>query len=156
MIPIPGAVWRYAFAMIIGASSAWYVQGLRWDRDSNARDADSAFAIKSSIEAINIKLIESNAQTEAIRAEFHKYKIGKENEISTLERAVANGTKRLRIKATCIPPVRPDGSVPGGTGGGTAELEYSARLDYFRLKRGIDEQFALLQLCRSELRKRSG
>lgn len=140
--------------MILGACSAWYVQGLRWDNDVAGRDIISATAIAENVGAANQQLIASRAQTEAIRATFIEYKAGKENETSALERAVADGTKRLRIKASC-PAVRADGTVPGGAGEGTAELTAEAGRAYWDLRRGLDRQYAELQFCRSELRKRS-
>lgn len=149
---IPG--YGYVAAAIIGACSAWYVQGLRWDNDVAGRDIISATAIAENVDAVNQQLIASRAQTEAIRATFLEYKAGKENETSALERAVADGTKRLRIKASC-PAVRADGAVPGGVVSGTAELTAEAGRAYWDLRRGLDRQFAELQFCRSELRKRS-
>jgi prophage endopeptidase len=148
------AAYGYALAVLIGASGAWYLQGIRWDNDVAERDLATATAIAANVDAVNQQLIASRAQTEAIRQIFIEYKAGKENETSALERAVADGTKRLRIKASC-PAVRADGTVPGGTVSGTAELDPSVRSDYFLLKRGLDRQFAELQFCRSELRKRS-
>lgn len=148
------SAYGYALAALIGASGAWYVQGLRWDSDVAAirHDADQALVVN--VDAVNQQLIASRAQTEAIRATFIEYKAGKENETSALERAVADGTKRLRVKASCT-AVRTAGAVPGGAVSGTAELDASVRSDYFRLKRGLDRQYAELQFCRSELRKRS-
>ncbi|MNE03222.1 Bacteriophage lysis protein [compost metagenome] len=146
--------YGYALAALIGASSAWYVQGLRWDNDAQAADLATATAISTNVDAVNQQLIASRAQTEAIRATFIEYKAGKENETSALERAVADGTKRLRVKASC-PTVRADGTLSGGAVSGTAELDASVRSDYFELKRGLDRQYAELQFCRSELRKRS-
>lgn len=149
---IPG--YGYVAATILGACSAWYVQGLRWDNDVQERDLATATAIAENVGAVNQQLIASRAQTEAIRATFIEYKAGKENETSALERAVADGTKRLRIKASC-PTVRADGTIPGGAGAGTAELTADAGKAYWDLRRGLDRQFAELQFCRSELRKRS-
>lgn len=149
---IPG--YGYIAAAILGACSAWYVQGVRWENDVAGRDIISATAIAENVDAVNQQLIASREQTEAIRATFIEYKAGKENETSALERAVANGTKRLRIKASC-PAVRADGTIPGGAGEGTAELEPAAQRAYLGLRRGLDRQFAELQFCRSELRKRS-
>ena len=146
--------YGYVAAFLIGAAGSWYVQGLRWDNDVQAADLVTSAAISANVDAVNQQLIASRAQTEAIRATFIEYKAGKENETSALERAVADGTKRLRVKASC-PAVRTDGTVPGGAVGGTAELDASVRSDYFELKRGLDRQFAELQFCRSELRKRS-
>ena len=146
--------YGYVAAFLIGAAGSWYVQGLRWDNDAQAADLATATAISANVDAVNQQLIASRAQTEAIRATFIEYKAGKENETSALERAVADGTKRLRIKASC-PAVRADGTIPGGTVSGTAELDPAVRQDYLSLRRGLDRQFSELQFCRSELRKRS-
>lgn len=148
------SAYGYVAAFLIGAAGSWYVQGLRWDNDVQAADLVTATAISANVDAVNQQLIASRAQTEAIRATFIEYKAGKENETSALERAVADGTKRLRIKASC-PTVRADGTVPGGTGGGQPELDASARFNYYALRRGLDRQYAELQFCRSELKKRS-
>ena len=145
---------RYAAVALAAFLAAWYVQGLRWDIDATERDIATAILVKNSVDAVNQQLIASRAQTEAIRATFIEYKVGKENETSALERAVADGTKRLRIKASCS-AVRHDGTVSGGVVSGTAELDPTVRQDYFALRRGLDRQYAELQFCRSELRKRS-
>ena len=148
------SAYGYALALLVGASGAWYVQGLRWGNDVQAADLITATAISANVDAVNQQLIASRAQTEAIRATFIEYKAGKENETSALERAVADGTKRLRVKASC-PAVRADGTVPGGAVSGTAELTAEAGRAYWDLRRGLDRQYAELQFCRSELRKRS-
>lgn len=149
---MPG--YGYVTAFLIGAGAAWYVQGLRWENDIASIRHDSDVAIAANVDAVSQQLIASRAQTEAIRATFIEYKAGKENETSALERAVADGTKRLSIRARC-PTVPATGTVPGGAGSGTAELEPTAERAYFALKRGADRQYADLQFCRSELRKRS-
>lgn len=147
--------YGYITAALIGFGAAWYVQGLRWDSDVAAirHTADQALVVN--VDAVNQQLIASRAQTEEIRKVFLDYKTGKENETSALERDVADGIKRLRVKATCAPAVPATGTVPGGSGEGTAELTADARSAYWDLRRGLDRQFAELQLCRSELRKRS-
>lgn len=148
-------LYGYAAALLIGASSAWYVQGLRWGNDVAKRETITSLAIRENVDAVNKQLIASRSETETIRATFLEYKAGKENETTDLERAVAAGVKRLRIAATCTPAVPSSGTVPGGTGTGTAELTAEAGRAYFELKRGLDRQFADLQFCRAELRKRS-
>lgn len=148
------SAYGYALALLVGAGGAWYVQGLRWDNNVADIQHETDVAISANVDAVNQQLIASRAQTEAIRATFIEYKAGKENETSALERAVADGSKRLRIKASC-PAVRADGTVSGGAESGTTELDASVRSDYFELKRGLDRQYAELQFCRSELRKRS-
>ena len=144
------SLYGYAAALLIGASGAWFVQGLRWETDVQERDLVAAAAVRMNVDAVNQQLISSRAETEAIRKTFLDYKVGKENETTALELAVADGTKRLRVKASCSPTVPPAGAVPIGTGSGTAELDPSVRSDYFLLKKGLDRQFAELQFCRSE------
>lgn len=149
------SAYGYAAALAIGFGAAWYVQGLRWDSDVAAirHDADQTLVVN--VDAVNQQLIASRAQTEEIRKVFLDYKTGKENETSALERDVADGIKRLRVKATCAPAVPATGTVPGRTGEGTAELTEASGRAYLALRRGLDQQFAELQFCRSELRKRS-
>lgn len=149
------SAYGYAAVLLLGFGAAWYVQGLRWDSDVAAirHTADQALVVN--IDAVNRQLIASRAQTEEIRKVFLDYKTGKENETSALERDVADGIKRLRVKATCTPAVPATGTVPGGAGEGTAELTADATAAYWDLRRGLDRQFAELQFCRSELRKRS-
>lgn len=149
------SVYGYAAVLLLGFGSGWMVQGMRWNLDVAAirHTADQALVVN--VDAVNQQLIASRAQTEEIRKVFLDYKTGKENETSALERDVADGIKRLRVKATCSPAVPATGTVPGGAGEGTAELEHTARSDYYALRREADRQYGELQFCRSELRKRS-
>lgn len=56
------------------------------------------------------------------------------SEINDLRRAVDDGSKRLRVKATCSTP-KPDQTGSGGVvDAGTAELTADARPDYFTLR----------------------
>lgn len=148
------SAYGYALALLIGAGGAWYVQGLRWETDVQERDLATAAAIQINVDAVNQQLIASRAQTEAIRQTFIEYKAGKENETNRLERCIASGKCGLRVAAKC-PAVRADGAFPGGAVSGTAELTAEAGRAYWDLRRGLDRQFAELQFCRSELRKRS-
>jgi hypothetical protein len=147
--------YGYTLAALIGAAGSWYVQGLRWDSDVADIRHNADVAVSANVDAVNQQLIASRAQTEAIRATFIDYKAGKENETSAFERAVADGTKRLSIRATCPSAMHTDGTVSGGASSGAAELDPASRPDYFLLKKGLDRQFAELQFCRSELKKRS-
>lgn len=115
---------------------------------------EKAQALVVNVEAVNQQLIASRAQTEEIRKVFLDYKTGKENETSALKRDVAAGKRRLLVAAKCS-AVPATGTVPGRAGEGTAELTADAAAAYWDLRRGLDRQFAELQFCRSELRKRS-
>lgn len=146
--------YGYITVALIGFGATWYVQGLRWENDVTAirHEADQALVVN--VDAVNQQLIASRAQAEEIRKVFLDYKMGKENETSALERDVAAGKRRLLVAAKC-PAVPATGTVPGRAGEGTAELTADATEAYWDLRRGLDRQFAELQFCRSELRKRS-
>lgn len=146
--------WRYALLAALSFGAAWYVQGLRRDNDVANRERATAEAIAANVSAVNAHLEQSRAESEQIRATFISYKKGAESEISDLERRVTAGPERLYIKASC-PAVPANGAYASRTGAGTAELDPTATRNYFALERGLAEQFALLQLCRSELKKRS-
>lgn len=143
-----------ALAAAAGFGAAWYVQGLRWAEDVQSRDLAAANAISVNVAAVAAKMESDRAESEKIRAAYLDYRKGAELEISDLERRVSAGPERLYIKANC-PAVPASGADAGRAGSGTAELDATATGLYFALERGLAEQYGLLQLCRSELKKRS-
>lgn len=138
----PLAVAALLIAAIVAADSygASRVQQ-KWDK----QNAEVAKALVVAFET-------SAKETEVLRATFIEYKKGAEAVTVGLERDVAVGVRKLRIKATCGVP---NPAIPSGTGSGTAELDATARPTYFQLRRGLDEQRGLLNFCRAELKKRS-
>lgn len=138
----------YAFGHSHGADS---VQA-KWD----AQRLETAKAATEYFVKLNDAIQKAQSETEVLRANYIEYKAGKERETSDLERAVADGSKRLRVAATCRNSgVSADAAVPGRTGSGTAELTADASTAYWSLRRGLDDQRGLLNFCRAELRKRS-
>lgn len=135
--------------------SAWYVQGLRWDKDVKETSLASAKATVAAVDAINSQLIQSRAETESIRATYLSEKEKANREIDDLERRVTAGPERLYIKAKCPAAVPGAGTDASGTGSGAAELDATSTGFYFALERGLAEQYRLLQFCRAELKKRS-
>lgn len=148
------SAYGYALALLIGAGGAWFVQGLRWDNDVQQRDFAASAQVAANVSAVNEALVESQAQTEQLRQVFIEYKAGSTREITKLESAVRDGSVRLRVAARAA-TVRSAATDASGTASGTCELEPAARSAYFALRRGLDEQYGLLQLCRGELMKRS-
>lgn len=148
-------LYGYGVALLIGASGAWYVQGIRWDNDVASISLASSQATVAAVDAINSEMTKARAETETFRATFIEYKSGAEREISDLERRVTAGPERLYIKAKCPASVPATGADAGRAGAGAAELDATATGYYFALERGLAEQYSLLQLCRSELWKRS-
>lgn len=76
------------------------------------------------------------------------------NENQKLRAAVDAGAVRLRVKARCpILPAASEAAPGAGVGDdGTAELDPSARPDYFALRAGIENQAAQLSACQAILR----
>lgn len=146
---------RYAAVALAAFLAAWYVQGLRWDKDVRSIGLASANATVEAVGAINIQLIQSRAETESIRATYLSEKEKANREIDDLERRVTAGPERLYIKAKCPADVPGAGTDASGTGSGAAELDPIASGYYFALERGLADQYRLLQFCRAELKRRS-
>jgi prophage endopeptidase len=139
--------WKPLFVLWVMGVVAVVSYGAGRDRVQQRWDKQNA----EIAQALTVAFEKSANETEVIRATFIEYKKGAEAVTAGLERDVLAGRQRLRVKATCVPNT----ANAGGTGGGTAELDATARQDYYTLRRGIDEQRGLLNLCRAELKKRS-
>lgn len=139
----------YSFGHSHGAAS---VQA-EWDKQR----LKTAEATTEYFSKLNDAAVKAREETEQIRHVFIDYKAGKQRETDDLERAVADRTKRLSVRATCpgSSGVSAAGTLPSGAGGGTPELTADAGRAYWNLRRGLDQQYGLLQFCRAELRKRS-
>ena len=146
---------RYAAVALAAFLAAWYVQGLRWDKDVRSISLASANATVAAVDAINANLIQSRSETESIRATYLSEKEKANREIYDLELRVTAGPDRLYIKAKCPAGVPGAGTDASGTGTGTAELDAASTRTYIALERGLSEQYRLLQFCRAELKKRS-
>lgn len=146
---------RYAAVALAAFLAAWYVQGLRWDKDVKETSLASANATVAAVGAINSQLIQSRSETESIRATYLSEKEKAKLEIDDLERRVTAGPERLYIKAKCPVGVPGAGTDASGTDAGAAELDASSTRTYLALERGLSEQYRLLQFCRAELKKRS-
>lgn len=146
---------RYAAVALAAFLAAWYVQGLRWDKDVASIRESASDTRSEAVGAINSQLIQSRAETESIRATYLSEKEKANREIDDLERRVTAGPERLYIKAKCPAGVPGAGTDAGGTGTGAAELDAASTRTYLALERGLSEQYRLLQFCRAELKKRS-
>lgn len=146
---------RYAAVALAAFLAAWYVQGLRWEKDVRSIGLASANATVAAVEAINSQLIQSRAETESNRKTYLSEKEKANREIDDLEHRVTAGPERLYIKAKCPAGVPGAGTDAGRADTGAAELDPIASGYYFALERGLAEQYRLLQFCRAELKKRS-
>ena len=146
---------RYAAVALAAFLAAWYVQGLRWDKDVASIRESASDARSEAVGDINSQLIQSRAETESIRATYLSEKEKANREIDDLERRVTAGPERLYIKAKCPAGVPGAGTDASGTGSGAAELDADSTRTYLALERGLSEQYRLLQFCQSELKKRS-
>lgn len=146
---------RYAAVALSAFLAAWYVQGLRWEKDVRSISLASANATFAAVDAINANLIQSRAETESIRSTYLSEKEKASREIDDLELRVTAGPERLYIKANCPAGVPATGADAGRADTGAAELSASSTADYLSYERLYAHQFGLLQFCRAELKKRS-
>lgn len=148
------SAYGYLLSLLLGAGGGFYIEHLRWVDDVQQRDVAAAQALAANVDAVNRHLIKSQAETEQIRTTFIQDKANSDAQITSLQSDIDAKRRRLRIAASCT-TVQSTGTATGGTTGGTAELDPTARQAYFDLRRGLADQYALLTLCRSELVKRS-
>ena len=142
-------------ALSIGFGCAWYVQGMRWEKDVASIRESASDAKSKAVDAINSQLIQSRAETESIRKIYLSEKEKANREIDDLERRVNDGLDRLYIKAKCPAGVPGAGTDAGRADTGAAELSAASTADYLSYERLYAQQFGLLQFCRAELKKRS-
>ena len=146
---------RYAAVALAAFLAAWYVQGLRWDKDARSISLASANATVAAVGAINSQLIQSRAETESIRATYISEKDRANREIDDLERRVTAGPERVYVKASCPASVPSAGSNAGRANEGAAELAPEATKDLFDFERAYNDQFEDYKFCWRELKKRS-
>lgn len=93
-----------------------------------------------------ITTMQSQQKTAAeLDAKYTKDLADAQNTIYSLRDDVAAGTKRLSVKAKCVPSATATGSMGDA---GAAELDESARQDYYRLREMMiqqDKQIRYLQ-----------
>lgn len=144
----------YALVAALSFGAAWGIQGLRWSEHDALARSEADRAISANVDAINQRLISSREETEKYRAQYLEYQSNAKSEIDDLERRITAGPERLYIKAKC-PALPATGADASRATTGTAELDATATGYYLALERGLADQYGLLQLCRSELKKRS-
>ncbi|NYA45747.1 lysis protein [Serratia fonticola] len=116
-------------ALAVVIAQAWYTSELRGDLAESQRDNK---ALSQSLR------IQSDMQIRANAIDIQRYQELKDakNEIADLQRAVAAGTKRLQLNATCTKAkAASSGSVVDG---GRARLTDTAERDYFTLRERIE------------------
>ena len=146
---------RYAAVALAAFLAAWYVQGLRWDKDVRSIRLASANATVAAVDAINANLIQSRAETESIRTIYLSEKEKGNREIDDLERRVTSGPERVYVKASCPASMSTAGSDAGRANEGAAELAPEATKDLFDFERAYNDQFEDYKFCWRELKKRS-
>lgn len=147
------SVYGYALALSIGFGGAWYVQGLRWDKDVASIRESASDARSEAVGAINSQLIQSRAETESIRATYLSEKEKANREIYDLERRVTAGPERVYVKASCPSSVPSTETNAGRANEGAAELAPEATKDLFDFERAYNDQFEDYKFCWRELKK---
>lgn len=121
---------RYAIVAALAAACAWQVQSWRYGAEISGMNERQAMAIADAHLTNQIladKLAAADKQAIAKLTEAR-------HENDSLRRAVAAGTQRLRIKATCLPA---DPESPSVGDAGTAELGAEAGQDILDIRAGI-------------------
>ena len=125
----------FTAVLIAIAFALWFSGGLLIDeRDSARSERDTAqLEVTGLREAARIsgEMLADRDDIDRTRTEALNHAL---SEINDLRRAVDDGSKRLRVKATCSTP-KPDQTGAGGVDdAASAELTADARSDYFTLR----------------------
>lgn len=137
------------------AAALWALYSWIWDQGAAHVQAQWDLAVtEAQLDSLRVAQQRQAAiaatdqqHTEALREKDH--------EIARLRAAVAAGTVRLRVNATC-PGVPTAAGDPGVDPGPAPELGRAAVEDYFVLRDGINRQYEQLTACQSILRGLAG
>ena len=123
------------FLPLMLALAAWvYIDLIEEQRDTARSERDIAqLEVTGLREAARIsgEMLADRDDIDRTRTEALNHAL---SEINDLRRAVDDGSKRLRVKATCNPPKPGQTGAGGVDDAGTAELTADARSDYFTLR----------------------
>jgi len=130
---------------------------LQGERADNRRLADQLADTQRSVTTLRTTLETERAQAEAVATldRQHRAQLREaENEIHSLRAAVADGTRRLSVHATCPEPKRlPEADpAPRVDDGAGPQLTDDARQAYFDLRAGIAQVTEQLRACQSYVR----
>jgi len=106
---------------------------LKGQRDSLALQLEMTQMAVNELEQAAMKSKKMLASRDAVDLKYTEELKNAKNENDRLRAAVADGTKRLRVKASC-PVVSRDAGAPGVDDGAEPELTGAAREDYFQLR----------------------
>lgn len=146
---IAGATF-VAGLLIAGVAQEW-----RFDARIDADKASAEQAQLSAVKAVDVQLVAAQAATEASRQVFQQDKVNSDAQIDDLQHKLGVLGHGLRIKATCAASVPAATPNAGGARSGTAELDAQSTSSVFELEKDLNQQYGLLQFCRSELQRRS-
>lgn len=146
-------------ALILAATfgAGWSVNGWRLGQ---AHEQERLQASEQAREALRLMTVSRDALAGALRAsdDIHATKLQEaQNETNRLRDRVSVGDQRLRVAVRCPAAAELSGATPSaGLGAATsAELDSSARSDYFALRDGIIRTEATLAACQGQLNLRA-
>lgn len=159
--------WRgyaaaFAVGMLIAGGAAWKAQSWRYGAeiaemksDQAVRVADSQRQAREILERRVAKVGQINEQNS--KAEWAAYGGMRNAQVQddALRADVDAGRQRLHVAATCSPASSgvPEAGTAARLGDGTrAELDPTARSDYFALRAGIQQVTAQLAACQARQR----
>lgn len=143
-------IWlRIGLPMALGVLLGWWPTWMLWNAELTTVAEAAHKAEQQAAREMDIQLTERESRRAATLADLEKANA----QIDELDRAVAAGTKRVYVRASC--PELPAAPNASGVASRTAELDPAYRPVVSELRRRAEAQLALLNLCRAELQQRS-
>lgn len=150
-MPLKYRVAARLAGLALVAVALWALYSWIWDRGAAHVQAEWDLAVtQAELDSLNSAREQQTAVAAIDQAHTEALK-EKDHEIARLRAAVAAGSVRLRVNATCpgLPAAAGD---PGVDTGPAPELGRAAVQDYFVLRDGINRQYEQLTACQSILR----
>lgn len=148
LLPLILGNWRILAGVVVAFVAGWTVNGWRGEAERAALVSSYQSAADDARQKAETQAREWSVKLAAIDHQRTAAISEAQNEINQLRSAVAAGSQRLRVRATCPPAgVSGTSSSPGVGDGGSARLAGDAEQDYFTLLSQLTRMEQQLRAC---------
>lgn len=150
-----GTGYIAASAFAVGLLVAGTAQQWRFEAQIDREHTQAANTQLAAVKAVDAQLVLAQSETEKSRQDLQKLQVTTNAQIDDIQHRLRASNRGLRIKAKCPASVPANATNASGVDTGTAELDAASTSTVLGLEKALNDQFGLLQFCRSELQRRS-
>lgn len=129
--------------LIIGFLSGWKIEGWRSDSKFAAFQSDLNTKTADALNKVQLKIQSDGEKVKLLTDKLNKANLQNEKLENDRNVAIAAGTKRVYVRASCTPTYNTAtyAAPTGGSDGPTAELDPAYRQTLSDLRRGVEQQY---------------